>query len=309
MIQSPGTTTWLITGAQGFLGANLGHFLKGRVNRIGAARAAAVSPQFDEILSLDLSRLDEIQEGVRRTQPDVVVHAAALSSHEACANDPDLARLINVEVTDRLAQAADDVGAQFILISTDAVFDGKRGNYREDDEVSPFSVYGETKLLGERRAIEATNALVLRTNFFGWSPNGSRSILEFFVNELSAGNQVRGFTDFTVTSMYAQHLAEAIWNLTKSEAAGILNVASRDALSKYEFGSMVADQFDLQASLISPVVSDPNSIPPRSRDLSLNTDKVASILGLPSPSQEEGISQAFADSVALRSLIHSPRDA
>jgi dTDP-4-dehydrorhamnose reductase len=306
---SPTAPTWLVTGAQGFLGANLGHFLSDRAHRIGLARTTGTSGQFDELLDLDLSRLDGIEAAVLQARPSVVVHAAALSSHEACEADPDLAQLINVEVTDRLARAAQEVGARLILISTDAVFDGKQGNYRESDEPNPFSVYGETKLQGEQRACAATEALVVRTNFFGWSPSGSRSILEFFVNELSAGTQVRGFTDFTVTSMYAQHLAQAIWDLAHTSATGILHVSSSDALSKYEFGMQVANRFDLSHSLITPIASDPTVVPPRSRDLSLNTDLVASFLGSPTPSQSEGINQAFADSRALRSLIRSSDDA
>jgi dTDP-4-dehydrorhamnose reductase len=309
MTQSPAPPTWLITGAQGFLGANLGHFLKGRANRIGVARGEARSFQYNEFISLDLSRLDGIHDAVRLARPEVIVHAAALSSHEACESDPELAQRMNTEATERLAQAAEEVGARFILISTDAVFDGQRGNYRESDAVNPFSVYGQTKLEGEQRAADATNALILRTNFFGWSPTGSRSILEFFVNELSAGNQVSGFTDFSVTSMYAQHLAQAIWELAHTDATGIVNVASRDSLSKYEFGTKVADRFNLPSGLITPVASDPNAIPARSRDLSLNTERLASILGSPAPSQEEGIQQAFADSTGLQSLIHSSSDA
>ena len=306
MIQSPGTTTWLITGAQGFLGANLGQFLEGRVNRIGTARAAAVSPQFDEMLCLDLSRLDEIQEGVRRAQPDVVVHAAALSSHEACENDPDLARLINVEVTDRLAQSAEYVGARFILISTDAVFDGKRGNYREDDEVSPFSVYGETKLLGERRAIEATDALVLRTNFFGWSPTGTRSILEFFVNSLTKNLSVQGFNDYIVSSIYVQDLIQVLWDLDTESASGIYHCVASNALSKFDFGVAVAHQFGLDSRLIQSASSPAgaNGIS-RIRNLSLDTKKAARLLGHPLATQESGLQHAFGDRSLLRNEILS----
>lgn len=309
MTNSVTPPTWLVTGAQGFLGANLGAYLDGRATRIGLARREPASALFDRTLELDLREPGALEAAVVQTRPSVIVHAAALSSHEACESDPDLARLMNVEVTERLARAADDCGSRFILISTDAVFDGKRGDYAEDDATNPFSVYGRTKLEGEQRAAEATQALILRTNFFGWSPNGTRSILEFFVNELSAGHSVSGFTDFTVTSMYAQHLSRIIWQLANLDESGVLHVASRDPLTKYEFGVTVARRFGLPERLIASVASDPAAVPPRSRNISLNTDKLASVLGEEVPSQSEGIDQASLDATSLRARIRHSIDA
>jgi dTDP-4-dehydrorhamnose reductase len=261
------------------------------------------------MLGVDLVVPEALEAAVAETRPDVIVHAAALSSHEACESDPALAQIMNVDVTERMARAAEACGARFILISTDAVFDGLRGDYSESDETNPFSVYGRTKLEGEKRAAEATQALILRTNFFGWSPTGKRSILEFFVNELSAGNSVRGFTDFTVTSMYVQHLAQVIWQLGNLSDSGVLHVASRDALTKCEFGMAVAHRFDLPEHLISPEASDPSAIPPRSRNISLNTDKLASILGGQVPSQAEGINLAHKDAATLRAYVRNSSDA
>ena len=309
MTESTIRPKWLVTGAQGFLGANLGAFLEGRATRVGLARTASASPCFDQVLGVDLVVPEALEAAVAETRPDVIVHAAALSSHEACESDPALAQIMNVDVTERVARTAEACGARFILISTDAVFDGQCGNYSESDETNPFSVYGRTKLEGEKRAAEATQALILRTNFFGWSNTGKRSILEFFVNELSAGNSVRGFTDFTVTSMYVQHLAQAIWQLGNLSDSGVLHVASRDALTKYEFGMAVAHRFDLPEHLISPAAADPSAIPPRSRNISLNTDKLASILGGPVPSQAEGIDLAHRDAAALRSYVRNSSDA
>jgi dTDP-4-dehydrorhamnose reductase len=309
MTNSATLPTWLITGAQGFLGANLGAFLDHRATRVGIARKSSPSLSFDQMLGVDLVEPDALEAAVAETRPDVIVHAAALSSHEACESDPALAQVMNVDVTDRLAKAAESCGAKFILISTDAVFDGQRGDYRESDETNPFSVYGRTKLEGEKRAAEATQALILRTNFFGWSPTGKRSILEFFVNELSAGNSVRGFTDFTVTSMYAQHLAKAIWQLGNLSDSGVIHVASRDALTKYDFGIAVANRFGLPEDLISPVASDPTAIPARSRNISLNTDKLSGILGEHAPSQGEGIDAAHNDAATVREHVRNSSDA
>lgn len=290
--------TWLVTGAAGFLGANLGRHLEGRARRIGLARATGM-PHYDETVTADLADPDATQaaaEWIERQRPDVVIHAAAMATHEGCESDPDRAEQVNATSARILAAAAANAGSRFILISTDAVFDGTRGYYTEQDEPRPFSTYGRTKLSGEQQALSVhPDALVVRTNFFGWSPSGTRSILEFFVTSLRQGRQVKGFTDFTVTSAYAGVLCEALEELSTNGATGLLHVTSPDALTKYEFGVAVAQEFGLDAELITPTAADVN--PPRNRDLSLDVSRVQQILGRALPTQVVGIARALAEQV------------
>ncbi len=290
-------STWLVTGASGFLGTNLGYWLGGRVTRIGISRSLPADGLFDQLRTVDLTERKAVLEAVAETRPDVIVNTAAFASHEGCENDPDLARTMNVEAARTVAEAATRVGARLVHISTDAVFDGARGGYREVDAPNPFSTYGETKLLGESAVLDACPAAaVARTNFFGWSPSASRSILEFFVNSLRAGTPVRGFTDFVVTSIYAQHLAAALFEVAALPFAGVLHVTSANALSKYDFGVAVADRFGLDGSLIAPTSSGTNSTAiSRSRDISLNTDQLAALLQRRMATQEEGIGAAYED--------------
>jgi len=294
--------TWLVTGANGFLGANLGAFLAGRARRIGAVRSArAEGTLFDEYVAADLEDPTAVVRAIEERRPDVVVHSAAMASHEACEDDPQRARLINTAASEVLARAAAGTGSRFVLISTDAVFDGARGHYTEDDTPTPTSVYGRTKVEAEQAALAATDALVVRTNFFGWSPTGRRSILEFFVNALTAGQQVRGFTDFTTSSAYAQVLAEALWDLSEAEASGIVHLTSPDAMTKYDFGVAVAAEFGLDASLITPARSDIR--PPREGDISLDVGRVQALLGRSLPTMTEGIRLAHTGAATLRRRV------
>lgn len=294
-------TTWLVTGAQGFLGSNAGEFLRGKIDAVGQVRSGIAPDAFGSSAALDLTDADSVAQLVEETRPQVIFHSAAMSSHEACERDRSGAMLVNAQATQTLATAAAACGALMVYISTDAVFDGTRGSYTEEDEPNPFSVYGESKLAGEAAVREVSDRhLILRTNFFGWSPSGTRSILEFFVNGFRSGTEMRGYTDFTVTSIYAPHLLSATADLIERGVTGTFHVASRDALSKYDFGLKVAKTFSFDSSMLSPSASAAGAHETsRSRDLSLSTDKLASVLGRAIPSQAEGLATAYDDEAAL----------
>lgn len=294
---------WLVTGATGFLGANAGHFLHGRAHRIGGTRAGHHARFFDESVAIDLTVPESLEAPVTAAQPDVILHCAAMASHELCERNPRLAATVNADAVGALARAAEGIGARFILISTDAVFDGALGQYKESDKPSPTSVYGRTKLLGEEQARAETNALVIRTNFFGWSPTGQRSILEFFVNELSNDREVRGFTDFTTSSTYVVSLLELVAELVDYEETGTFHVTSPQALTKYDFGVAVATEFGLDASLITPTRADVQ--PPRRGDISLDVSKIEATIGRNLPSQVEGIRRARLDAETVRADLLS----
>jgi dTDP-4-dehydrorhamnose reductase len=241
---------------------------------------------------------------VEQLAPQVILHTAALSSHEDCEQEPDLAWELNVAASRTLAESASRVGAKFIYISTDAVFGGERGSYGEEDSPNPFSVYGRTKLDGECAVQECLDALIIRTNFFGWSPTGTRSILEFFLSALESSRSVAGYTDFIVTSIYVQSLLEGIWALHEADSRDIVHVASRDAASKFEFGLGVAREFGLDPDLVRPShSSDEAHNTTRSRDISLDVSRFEFLVGHPAPSQREGLIQARADQATLRGRL------
>lgn len=297
--------TWLVTGSSGFLGTNAGLWLAGKARRVGVSRNGGASPFFDVQYGIDLRDSDRMVDVIRTTRPDVILHAAAISGHETCAHDPEQAYAVNVTATATIAQAALDVGARLVYISTDAVFSGDRGNYTEDDSPAPFSYYGETKLEGEEAIRRAGGpALVARTNFFGWSVPAKRSVLEFFVDSLRSGEEIHGYPDFVVTSIYVRSLLDCLWRLNEGTATGTVHVASRDALSKYDFGVEVARVFGLDAGLIESIDSmHSGHATSRSRDISLGTSRLESLLGTPPQTQGEGIHQASAEEAAIRSLI------
>lgn len=280
---------WLVTGAQGFLGSNAGTFLSEKgVTTVGLARSGR-SPYFTSMEFADLTSPGEARRCIRSTSPEVILHCAALSSHQECEANPVLAQQVNVDATREVAEAAQECGARLIYLSTDAVFSGKSGNYSETDATHPFSVYGQTKLDGEKSAREINNALVIRTNFFGWSPSHQRSILEFFYHNLKDKHSVPGFTNVTTTSLYVQTLLEYIWRLSAANQTGVFHVASEDALTKYVFGQLTAQVFELDGALIAESTSQ------EARNISLATGKLTQALGHTPESQLSGLLRAKQD--------------
>ena len=300
--------TWLVTGAKGFLGSNMAVSLRGKVDTVGLARSGFTSAHYSRTRNLDLRDRRALVQVVRDIKPDVIVHGAAIAGHETAAIDPVQAYAVNVAASRILAAEAEALNSTMVFISTDALFSGECGNYREDDPVSPFSVYGETKALGEEAVRAATSShLIVRTNFFGWSDTGDKSILEFFVNSLRQGLIVRGYPDFVVTSIYVETLIQTIWNLVQTGATGTMHIASNDARSKYEFGCMVAETFGFSTNLIAPLHStNDGHTTSRSRNLSLKTDKVAQLLGYRLSTQAEGIAEAARDEERITPLIRRP---
>ena len=300
---------WLVTGAGGFLGTNTGHFLARHLTTaIGLVRSRRELIPYPRVVSLNLQETSKIRSVVHELRPTVIFHGAAIAGHETAARDPEQAYAVNVDASQMLAEESAALGATIVFVSTDALFSGHSGNYRENDELEPFSIYGETKALGEEVVRAATaNHLIVRTNFFGWSETGQKSILEFFVNSLRQGRAVRGYPDFVVTSIYVQSLIQTIWDLIERGATGTMHVASDDARSKYDFGQLVAQTFGLPSDLIAPLSSEgADHVTSRSRDLSLNTDKVARLLGHRLPTQAEGIAQAARDEERITRLIRRP---
>jgi len=279
---------WLITGANGFLGANAVRALSPRADVVGMVRDADSAPWCEQTVVADLLAPETLVEAVRTAQPDVVLHCAALADHRACEVDEVLATRVNAEASGVLAEAAATVGARFVFVSTDAVFSGEGGWYAEDDPVSPTSAYGRSKAAGEQAVLAALpSAVVARTNFFGWSPSGQRSILEFFARELAAGNRVPGYVNYTVTSLFVEDVVESVELIVESGEAGVFHVVARDGVAKADFGRLVAQDFGFDPGLIDDVrVDGPD------RDLSLRSERLATLRGSQMPSQAEGIARA-----------------
>lgn len=288
-------TLILVTGASGLLGLNLALEAAQEHAAMGVTHSRALKHTPFKTIQADLLASGAIQRLLDRAEPEWVLHCAALADVDQCERQPDLAQRMNAELPGRLAAECAARGLGLAHISTDAVFDGQRGDYVEADQPSPLNIYGRTKLEGEHAVMEHhTDAIVARVNFFGWSLMGGRSLGEFFYSNLSAGRSVQGLTDREFSPLLANDLARILLRMLEAGLGGLYHVASADGISKYDFGVLIAEQFGLDASLIQPATSgDLSYQAARAPKLTLETGKLATALGQAPPTVAEGVQGFF----------------
>jgi dTDP-4-dehydrorhamnose reductase len=269
----------LVTGGTGMLGSAIIKALGDEYETISVSRTLA-NPQAAVSLNADLSEAGSAKAVIEKTRPDAVIHCAALTDVEECQRNPVKARAVNALATGYLVEAAAPE-TRFIYISTDAVFDGRRGMYSELDEPSCVNDYAGTKLEGEGFAKgKPGSCLILRINMIGHQPIRGQSLAEWVAHNLEAKRPIRMFTDIIFSPLWTGTLAGYIKRLLPSGETGYLHLGSRGGTSKYEFGCRLAGRLGLDASLIRPAsVDGMDFLAKRPKNTTLDASKAEKILG------------------------------
>ncbi len=284
-------TRVLVTGASGLLGANLVLGLMGRHEVTAVTHATRlVHPKLTS-RQADLSAPGVARRLFLSVRPEAIIHCAAATNVDACERDPSTAFRLNTEMAEEVARAALESGARLVHISTDAVFDGRGGPYSEDDIPAPLNVYAESKLAGEVAVREAhPDALVLRTNFFGWNALPKMNLAEWFLEKLRVGRQAPGFADVFFSPLLVNDAVGLVEKLLPSVVSGILHLPGRDCLSKYEFGCLLAEAFGLDRKLVLRADSQRSGLAARRAPRTcLDGSKAASVLGESLPAIGESV--------------------
>jgi dTDP-4-dehydrorhamnose reductase len=286
----------LITGASGLLGLNTALEAADQHTVFGQVNSNAIQTDAFTVLQADLLEPGAVERLLEETQPDWVIHCAALANLEACEQNPGLAWELNTAVPKKLAEECQKGGARLLHVSTDAVFDGQTGGYTEQDKPSPLGIYTQTKYQAELAVADADPAAIIaRVNLFGWSLKGRRSLAEFFYNNLSAGNPVMGFTDVYFCPLLVNDIAHIFFKMLDRGMRGLYHVLSSDTMTKYDFGLAIAEKFGLNSGLISPKsVFDSDLKAPRSPNLTLKVDKFVHDLGEIPPTVSTGIDRFYS---------------
>jgi len=273
----------LITGANGLLGYKLSELSVNRSHKVYSGYVSGL-PSFGLPIKLNLIDPSSINQAFDTIRPEVVLHCAALTDVDRCEVEKDLAMRINVHGTRLLAEAANKVGSQVIFVSTDYVFDGSKGMYREVDEPRPINFYGHTKLLAEMALIDSrAEYLIARTSvIYGSRPaSGKVNFALFILERLKALKEIKALADQFITPTLNSNLAEMLLEAAEKGLKGLYHMSGATRVSRYDFSIKLADTFNLNRNLIKKAkTSDFQSLwkAKRPADSSLDVSKIANFL-------------------------------
>lgn len=194
--------------------------------------------------NVEADNFDTIIRALASIQPDVVINCIGVIKQLPLANDPLTAITVNAQLPHRISLVSRNANARMVHISTDCVFDGRKGMYTEDDPPCPEDLYGRTKLLGE---VSYPNCITLRTSIIGNELKGRHGLVEWF---LSQTGTVRGYTKAIYSGFPTVELARLIHDfvLPNPGMSGIYHVSS-DPLSKFDLLRLVADRYGRLADI------------------------------------------------------------
>ncbi len=271
----------LITGGSGLLALNWASALRDKYSIILGLHQQQVSLTGVSAVRLNLESLAGLVKQFEVLQPQIVIHTAGLTSVEKCESDPILARQLNILLAVNIAKVCSMFKVPFAHISTDHLFSGNDELADEDYPRSPVNIYGRTKAEAELRVLEANpDALVIRTNFYGWGTSYRQSFSDFIIRALRVEKELELFDDVFYTPIVAEALAQATHDLIALKSKGIFNIVGGQRLSKFDFGLKLAKEFDLNETLIKATqLSKQSSLVKRPLDMSLSNKKAVDLLG------------------------------
>lgn len=272
----------LILGSTGLVGSALMRAAAKRgIPTAGAARSGAE-------LALDVTKDIHIASVMERGGFDLVVNATMAGGVDACAKDPGGTYLVDGRAVRILAEFCRRHGSRFVHLSTDHFFTGDGDALH--DEAAPVVLlndYAAGKYAGECFALAQPGTLVIRTNVAGrrgWA--GRPSFAEWAVDALRGNQEITGFTDYYCSTIDSDRLADAVLDLTSIGATGLLNVASREVVSKYAFLEALARRLGRSSQHLKKG-SVGSLEPKRAESLGLAVGKAESLLGRRLPTLEE----------------------
>jgi len=271
----------LITGGSGLLALNWAATMREKFNITLGLHDRKVNLKGTKSILLDLDSKEALTKVFDELQPQLVIHAAGLTSVEACEANPVLAKYINVDLSQNLAMVCAKLNIPMVYISTDHLFSGNESLIDEDFPVSPINIYAKTKVEAEAYVQNTfPEALIIRTNFYAWGTSYRHSFSDMVINNLRAGKRVSLFKDIYYTPMLVEPLVDAVHELVQKKAKGIFNVVGDGRISKYVFGLKLAKEFNLDNSLIDEgKITNRSFLANRPHDMSLSNEKVTNFLG------------------------------
>ena len=256
-------TTILVTGSNGLLGQKIVYKLLQRsdVNLVAASKGENRLREKNgyTYINLDISKLEDVRAAIENFQPQVIINTAAMTNVDECETKREECWAANVTAVENFVDAIGNSAIHFIHLSTDFVFDGEAGPYKEEDQPNPLSYYALSKYESEK-VLQKSNIswAILRTIIvYGIVDNMSRSnVVLWAKGALEKGQPINVVDDQFRSPTLAEDLADACISAGDKRAKGIYHVSGKDIMSILELVYRVADFWKLDKSIVKPIKSD-----------------------------------------------------
>lgn len=235
----------LIVGASGFLGKRLFKEMQKKYLVLGTYNK---NPS-EKLVRLEMSDYGQVEKIFSDFSPDIVVHCAGITDVDLYETDPEVPKS-QIAQAKNIARACEKYGAKLVFISTDFVFDGKKGDYSENDRANPINAYGKSKLECEKTAGKTKGHLILRVSTLFGTDLKSKKFINYAISSLAGGREICAAADFRRSPTFINDIAEALMMLLEKNETGTFHVAGKSQVTLYEAALTIAEEFGAPKKLV-----------------------------------------------------------
>jgi len=269
---------FLVTGSAGLVGQQVVKDLS-KSNQVFSCYNES-KPEYGDSVKMDLKNYEMISSVLTEIKPDVVIHLGAMTGVDICEKEKTSASEINTKATEIIAKECSKLNSFLVYVSTDYVFDGNFGMYKEDDVANPLGFYGKSKLEGEKAVQNfSTNWCIARTSTpFGLHPT-KKSFPMWVIENLQKQKQIDVLIDQFTSPTYVPNLSRMLIEISERRITGIIHAAGASKISRYQMASMVSDKLNLDGTLLKQIsMNKMKWVAQRPKDSSLDVSRASSIL-------------------------------
>jgi len=268
----------LVTGSAGLVGRQVVKDLSNSHQVFSCYNES--KPEYGDSVKMDLKNREMISSILTEKKPDIVIHLGAMTGVDLCEKEKTSASEINTKATEIIAKECSKLNSFLVYVSTDYVFDGNLGMYKEDDVTNPLGFYGKSKLEGEKVVQNfSTNWCIARTSTpFGLHPT-KKSFPMWVIENLQKQKQIDVLIDQFTSPTYIPNLSRMLIEISERRITGIIHTAGASKISRYQMASIVSDKLNLDSTLLKQIsINKMTWVAQRPKDSSLDVSRAISIL-------------------------------